>query len=54
MLKLMLFVRSLVFFLGMLIITPIFATLAILLFPIKTSRARALPVVAGRVARYFG
>ena len=32
---LVLFVRSLVFFLGMLIITPIFATLAILLFPVN-------------------
>ena len=35
MLKAIQFARSLLFFLGMLIITPIFATLAILLFPIN-------------------
>lgn len=35
MLKLMLFLRSLLFFLGLLIITPIFATLVILMFPLS-------------------
>ena len=44
------FIRSLVFFLGMLIITPIFATLAILLFPINNvTRSR---IASGGWSRY--